>query len=64
MALYNIFPATAALRLLRARGVRYVIVHRSWIGVHAADAIRAHTRPTTGAHFLAHWPDADVYAVQ
>src|SRR5438046_1762371 len=39
VALYNSFPATAALRLLRARGVRYVIVHRSWIGVHASAAI-------------------------
>ena len=64
VALYNSFPATAALRLLRSRGVRYVIVHRSWIGVHAADAIRARTRRTTGAHFLAHWSDADVYAVR
>jgi hypothetical protein len=62
-ALYNSFPATATLRLLRTCHVRYVIVHRSWIGVHAADAIRARTRRTTGTHFLAHWPDADVYAV-
>jgi hypothetical protein len=64
VALYNSFPAHAALRLLRTRGVRYVIVHRFWIGVHAADTIRARTRRTTGAHFLAHWRDADVYAVR
>jgi hypothetical protein len=62
-ALYNSFPAPAALRLLRTRRVRYVIVHRSWTGVHAADAIRARTRRTPGVHVLAHWPDADVYAM-
>jgi hypothetical protein len=62
-ALYNSFPAPAALRLLHARRVRYVIVHRSWIGVHAADAIRARTRGAPGVRFLKHWPDADVYVV-
>jgi hypothetical protein len=43
--------------------VRYVLVHRSWIGVHAADAIRARTRGAPGVRFLKHWPDADVYAL-
>jgi hypothetical protein len=63
VALYNSFPAPASLRLLRTRRVRYVIVHRSWIGVRAADAIRARTRGARGVRFLRHWRDADVYAV-
>jgi hypothetical protein len=64
VALYNSFPAPASLRLLRTRRVRYVIVHRSWIGVHAADAIQARARGALGVRFLAHWPDADVYAMR
>ncbi len=63
--LYNSFPAPAALRLLRRRGVGYVIVHRAWIGVATADAIsaRVHTLHAHGAgvHLIAHWPDADAY---
>jgi hypothetical protein len=64
VAQYNRFPAPAALRLLHARRVRYVLVHRSWIGVHAADAIRARTRGAPGVRFLKHWREADVYAVR
>ena len=65
--LYNSFPAPAALRLLHGRGVSYVIVHRAWIGVAAADAIRARVHILhahgAGVHLISHWPDADAYGL-
>ena len=61
--IYESFPAPAALHLLRARRVRYVVVHRDWIGARAADAIRARAVRTRGVTLLKRWPDADLYAL-
>lgn len=61
-AIYNSFPSPGALRLLRERRVRYVVVHRAWAGERAADAIHA-LAVRHGVKPMAHWADADVYAV-
>ncbi len=61
--LYNAFPAPASLRLLRARHVRYVVVHRLWLGPTASGAIRARVAHTRGVRLVASWPDADLYAL-
>ncbi len=63
-ATYMSFPSPAALRLLRARGVRYVIVHRAWLGVGAAGAIRARAAHVHGVRLAGHWPDADAYTLK
>ena len=63
-ATYMSFPSPAALRLLRARGVRYVIVHRAWLGSGAAGAIRARTAHVRGVRLAGQWPDADAYTVK
>jgi len=60
---YMSFPSPAALRLLRARGVRYVIVHRAWLGVGAAGAIHARAAHAYGVRLAGQWPDADAYTV-
>jgi hypothetical protein len=60
--LYNAFPAPASLHLLRARHVRYVVVHRLWLGA-AAGAIRARAAHARGVRLVASWPDADLYAL-
>ncbi len=61
---YMGFPSPAALRLLRARGVRYVIVHRAWLGAGAAGAIRARAAHVSGVRLAGQWPDADAYTVK
>jgi len=62
-ATYMSFPSPAALRLLRARGVRYVIVHRVWLGAGVAGAIRARAAHVHGVRLAGHWPDADAYTL-
>ncbi len=59
---YASFPSATSLSLLRQRGVRYVVVHRSWVSVAVADAMRRHA--SGGVRLLRHWPDADLYLVQ
>ena len=63
-ATYMSFPSPAALRLLRARGVRYVIVHRAWLGAGTAGAIRARVAHVQGVRLAGQWPDADAYTVR
>jgi len=63
-ATYMSFPSPAALRLLRARGVRYVIVHRAWLGAGAAGAIHARAGHVHGLRLAGQWPDADAYTVR
>jgi hypothetical protein len=63
-ATYMSFPSPAALRLLRARGVRYVIVHRAWLGVSAAAAIRARAARVYGVRLAGQWSDADAYMLK
>jgi len=62
-AVYMSFPSPAALGLLRARGVRYVIVHRAWLGARATDTIRARVAHEPGVRLAGRWPDADAYVV-
>ena len=63
-ATYMSFPSPAALRLLRARGVRYVIVHRAWLGSGAAGTIRVRAAHVHGVRLAGQWPDADAYTVK
>jgi len=63
-ATYMSFPSPAALRRLRARGVRYVIVHRAWLGVGAAGAIRARAARVQSVRLAGQWPDADAYMLK
>ncbi len=62
-ALYNRFPDAATLRLLRARGVRYVLAHRAWVGWSSADAIRARVAHASAVRLVRRWPDADLYDI-
>jgi len=62
-ALYNRFPDAAALRLLRARRVRYVLAHRAWVGWSSADAIRARVAHASAVRLVHRWPDADLYEI-
>ena len=61
---YNAFPASTALRLLHARHVRYVIVHRDWLGAAAANAMRVRAAHMRGVTFMRHWPGIDLYALR
>jgi len=63
-ATYMSFPSPAALRLLRARGVRYVIVHRVWLGAGVAGAIRARAAGVQSVRLAGQWPDADAYTLK
>ncbi len=63
--LYNSFPSPAALHLLDRRRVTYVIVHRAWVGIAAANAIRTRVGALhahgASVRLIAQWPDTDAY---
>ncbi len=62
-ATFNSFPSAAALALLRARRVRYVVVHQAWVGAGARARIAASARHERTLRLAKSWPDADVYIV-
>lgn len=62
-AIYGSFPSPRSLALLRGQGVRFVVVHRDWVGSASANRIRQVVGRRSGVHLAAHWPDADVYRI-
>jgi hypothetical protein len=62
-AIYGSFPSRQSLALLRRHGVRFVVVHRTWVGSASADRIRRAAGLAPGVRLAAHWPDADAYRI-